>query len=49
MSPADVPAACADITAKTGLPATDALIQGVSAVVDALMPYLTAREARRTL
>jgi uncharacterized NAD-dependent epimerase/dehydratase family protein len=46
MAETDVPAACADLAGVTGLPTTDVLLQGASAVVDALMPYLTAREAR---
>jgi uncharacterized NAD-dependent epimerase/dehydratase family protein len=48
MSEPDVPEACADITGRTGLPAADVLLQGASVVVDALIPRLAAREARRT-
>jgi uncharacterized NAD-dependent epimerase/dehydratase family protein len=40
LAPADVPAACADITRRTGLPCCDALLHGVGPVVDALRSWL---------
>ncbi len=45
MRPADVPAACAEITKKTGLGASDVLISGAGSVADALVPYLQRKKA----
>lgn len=38
-----VPAACAELTRRTGLPAVDVLREGCGAVVDALRPFLVDR------
>ncbi len=40
MDLAAVPAACADITRRTGLPCCDALLHGGAVLVDALRPWL---------
>lgn len=40
LTPAQVPAACAEITRTTGLPACDVLLQGAGPVVEALRPFL---------
>jgi len=40
MELAEVPAACADITKRTGLPACDVLLDGAAPVVEALRPWL---------
>jgi uncharacterized NAD-dependent epimerase/dehydratase family protein len=43
MDLAEVPAACADITRRTGLPACDVLLDGAAPVVEALRPWLEGR------
>ena len=40
LTPEQVPAACAEITRTTGLPACDVLLQGAGPVVEALRPFL---------
>ncbi|HZL98810.1 MAG TPA: DUF1611 domain-containing protein [Planctomycetota bacterium] len=40
LTPEQVPAACAEITRTTGLPACDVLLQGAALVVEALRPHL---------
>jgi len=40
LTPAQVPAACAEITRTTGLPACDVLLQGAGVLVEALRPHL---------
>ncbi len=42
LDPAQVKAACAEITARTGLPACDPLLDGCAVVAKALMPLLPA-------
>jgi len=40
LTPAQVPAACAQITERTGLPAIDVLLDGAGALVDVLRPHM---------
>jgi uncharacterized NAD-dependent epimerase/dehydratase family protein len=40
LTPAEVPGACAAITAETGLPAFDVLLDGADALIAALAPHL---------
>lgn len=47
LDPAGITAACADITALTGLPAFDVLRDGAGGLRDALAPWLQAADARR--
>ncbi|MCB1183793.1 DUF1611 domain-containing protein [bacterium] len=47
MGPDEVAAACAAITAETGLPACDVLRDGPDAVLAALDPFLAAAQQRR--
>jgi len=47
LAPEQVPAACAEITAATGLPAVDALRDGMEPILEALAPHLAAAGARR--
>jgi uncharacterized NAD-dependent epimerase/dehydratase family protein len=37
----DIPAVCADITARTGLPAVEVLLNGAAPVVEALLPFFS--------
>ncbi|RPJ56946.1 MAG: DUF1611 domain-containing protein [Dehalococcoidia bacterium] len=45
MSIGDIPAVCSEITEKTGLPATDVLVQGADRAAGAVIEHLTKREA----
>ncbi|MBK8166863.1 MAG: DUF1611 domain-containing protein [bacterium] len=47
LEPSAIDAACADITAQTGLPAFDVLRDGAARLRDALMPWLQDADARR--
>ena len=38
LSPGEIPVVCAAITAQTGLPAIDVLVEGAAGLVDALEP-----------
>jgi len=42
----DIPAACLDITRRTEIPAFDVLYDGISGLVNALEPYITAGRPR---
>jgi uncharacterized NAD-dependent epimerase/dehydratase family protein len=45
LSAAEVPRACARITAETGLPAAEVLLDGADAIVAALEPFLNRKES----
>ncbi len=49
MAPEEIAAACAAITAETGLPAVDVLRDGPEALVKVLEPHLAAADKRRGL